>query len=138
MRQHLVALRTKIIDAALVSKVWIVDVQDLPQYPYVLLSPSQRPGAGQVLCGTDVSSIFDVLLTSVADHPTDAIDLADAVKRLLAPEASPSRLTLPGRHVEVQWLRTEVVDVDRVVDLPGTNSHPAYRKDSYRIYSTPL
>lgn len=60
-----------------------------------------------------------------------------AIRQAVAPGLGPSPLPVAGRHVTVQWVRSEFVSTDRDVTYAATNRHPGFGVDTYRVTSQP-
>ena len=59
------------------------------------------------------------------------------LRAALTPGLAPTRLAVEGRYVTVEWVRGEFVSTDRDVTTPGTNKHPGFGVDTYRVVSQP-
>lgn len=114
--------------------VYFGDVPEKPSFPYVLLWSGAGRMRSESLCGTrDV--LRDTLgVTMVAATPEGVLMFAPDVRALLDGWAP----TVPGRHCdELRVYDSQPVVVDRNIALTGTNRHPSYVVDLYRISSTP-
>lgn len=136
MRDHIAAMRATLTAAGLASHY--VTVEGAPSYPYVLLSPGiSSPHPDAPLCDSFATLAFDILVTAVAGTPDGADIVAARAKAALCPGDRPTALVVAGRRASIRWERTETAGVDRDVTIPNTKRNPAFRKDSYRIESTP-
>ena len=61
--------------------------------------------------------------------------------RNIKAEFSPTRVGTPlavaGRNARLVFVRSEFVDVDQDTTITGTNRHPAFGVDTYRLISEP-
>ena len=136
MRDHIAALRATLAAAGLTSHY--VTVEGSPTYPYVLLSPGlSAPHPDAPLCDSFATLAFDILVTAVAGTPDGADIVAARARAALCPGDRPTILPVAGRRASIKWERMETAGVDRDVTIPNTNRNPAFRKDSFRIESTP-
>ena len=106
--------------------------------PYASLSapghgvPDDEPAATET---EDVAADVRLLVTDTTESNVHA-RLA-VLRRTLAPGGVPAPLSVPGRHVTLQWVRSEFVGTDRDVTVPGTSKHPGFGVDTYRVASQP-
>lgn len=116
------------------------DDQDVvPPVPFLVLrgawgSPEQMP-----VC--DVTDDLDtaVFITCTAGTAEGALVVADRVRAHLSPGRRWTALAVDGRAAQIRWVRNEVEpQIDRDLRLPGSNRHPGFAVDSYRLHSTPL
>lgn len=117
--------------------VYIGDVPDAPAYPYVLLwsSAGNQVGASIDDVHRDLEALVGV--TVAATTPRNALMEADRVRGVLAAGGRRVALTVTGRRASLRLYDSRPVEVHRSVTLPGTNRHPAYVVDLYRVHSTP-
>lgn len=135
MRAHIAAIKALIPSA---YTVYFVDVPSAPTYPYVLLWTSAgSPGLEVSACGTNLDIDAVVGVTHVATNPDAALIVTSKVRAALQPNGRILPLTVAGRAAWLKFYDAQNVQVDRDVTLPGTNSHPAYAVDMYRLTSTP-
>ena len=74
----------------------------------------------------------DVRIRAVAGTPKGVGILLDQARASV-----PGRLTVAGRRAEVQWTRSEFIDLDRDSTIPATNRHPAVGVETYTLTSQP-
>lgn len=132
MRSHLLAVKALI--APLGYQVYIGDVPGAPLHPYVLLWASGGRLVSDEMCGRqdDLNDTFGV--TMVATNADAALMMPGPIRGVLI-GAQPA---LAGRHVQpLRLSHSEPVQTDQQVTLPGTNRHPAYVVDQYRLISEP-
>lgn len=90
-------------------------------------------GAGEAsLCGPGESLSTDVRLTARAELGGAVSVMLDRARRQAM---VPLALSVPGRSVTVQWVRSEFVAPDLDIVLPETNTSPFYGIDTYRLVS---
>lgn len=110
----------------------------IPPMPYfVLAGPTWGTPEEAPVCGVDEALDAEFRLTAVAANPESAAILLGRARRLLSPGTAWTRIPYVGRRVQVKFVRSEVLDVDRDVTIPATNRHPGYGVDSYRLVSEP-
>lgn len=107
-----------------------------PQVPYLVLEvgysgllPDELP-----VCGPDGDMQFDLRVKAVG-YPADSPPKVQArVRNLLAPGLGESRLSVPGRLIDVSYTRTEIASqVDMDVVVPTFNRHPSWGVDTYEV-----
>jgi hypothetical protein len=122
------------IKAALTGSItaYYVDVPDVAAYPYVLLwGTAGNPGIEtSVAADTDMSDLLGA--TVVDTTPYNVLRAADIVRGIL------NGLLLPvaGRRALLSFEFSSTVQPDKTITLPGTNSHPFYTVDRYRLTDT--
>lgn len=132
MRAHIDAIMAML--APLGHAVYFVDVPDLPAMPYILVwSSAGTPGREVPLCDERTDLDTQIGVTSVAATPLGALTLSASVRALL----DGSEPVTPGRSARLDLADSRPVDVDRQVTIPGSDRHPAYGVDLYRLRSTP-
>lgn len=131
MLAHIAAVKALL--APLGYAVYYVDVPEAPTLPYVLLwGTGGTPGPERPLSGpTDLTDRLGV--TCVAGTPEGVLIVAARVRGVLD-GAEP---TVTGRRAWLHLWDSRAVQVDRDVTFPGTNRHPAYGVDLYRLTSAP-
>lgn len=135
MREHVTALKAAL--APLGYPVHFVDVVGEPAYPYVLLWTSAgTPSTELPLC--DTADIDDTVgVTGVGLSPEAVLAVLSRVRGVLSPSGRPVPLTVPGRAAWTRLRDSRTVQADRDVTVTGTNRHPFYGVDLYRLVSTP-
>lgn len=104
----------------------------------VLSSPGYGDAVEDSICGTGDDLDVPLRVTAVAGTPDGAVIMLNRVRALLSPGRDETRVPAEGLDVRVRFTRSEVVDVDRDVTITGTNRHPAYGVDTYRLVSQPV
>lgn len=138
MIDHLEALRDRIGTLPGVS-AFIGQVPNNTPFPYVSLSAPGHDSPGDApVCGPGGWLSADVRVMVTDDIESNTYRTLAAIRDLLAPGLRPTPLTVPGRHVEVTWVRSEFVTTDRSVTYGATNRHPGYGVDTYHIDSQRL
>ena len=115
------------------------DPHVVPRVPYLVLRGAWRSPDDMPVC--DATGYLDtsVYVTGTADTAEGALVVLDRVRNYLSPSLAATALVMQGRRAEVRWLRSEVPpQVDRDLRLPGSNRHPGFGVDSYRLTSAPL
>lgn len=59
------------------------------------------------------------------------------IKAELSPTRAGTPLVVAGRNARILHVRSEFVDVDQDTTITGTNRHPAFGVDTYRLVSEP-
>ena len=115
------------------ADAYYVDVPAGAGYPYFLVwSTAGQPGSAPELAA--VGDLEDLIgITSVDTTPANALVTASAGRALLD-GAHPA---VTGRQVTLTLVESQRVQVDRDYRIPGTNTHPAFAVDLYRLMSTP-
>lgn len=116
---------------------YFTDVPDDRTFPYYLLwAPGGVPGADRPL-SLDLDDISATLgVTSVAATPAGVLTAQADGRALIAPNGAGELVTASWRV----WLRlfdSRPVDVDRQETVAGTDLHPAFGVDLYRLTATP-
>ena len=137
MIAHLQALRDRIRTLRGVS-AFVGQVPDGTRFPYVSLAAGYDPGDELPVCGPGGALSADVRVMVTDDIESNTYRTLAAIRDLLTPGLSPTRLDVPGRFVEVTWVRSEFVTTDRSVTYGASNRHPGYGVDTYHIDSQPL
>lgn len=104
---------------------------------YVVLS-APGWGADPEAAVSQLSESFaaEVRVTAVA--PTvDGVAIMLGRLRGLVANRAPVRVTVSGRVAWLQFVRSEVIDVDRSTVAPGTTLSPAFGVDTYLLTSEP-
>lgn len=111
---------------------------EIPPVPYfVLAGPSWGLPEEAPVCGVDEALDAEFRLTAVAANPEAAGILLGRARAVLSPNGEWARIPYEGRRVEVKFVRSEVIGVDRDVTIPKSNRHPGYGVDTYRLVSEP-
>lgn len=136
MREHVAAIRSAL--SVLPYDVHFVDVQGEPDYPYVLLWTSAGvPSSELPLCDTATDLDDTVGVTGVAESPEAALAVLGKVRGVLSPSGGPEPLVVPSRAAWLRLRDSRTVQADRDVTITGTNRHPFFGVDLYRLVSTP-
>lgn len=136
MKAHLDALAARVV--ALQYPAHIVWATGALTYPYaVLSSPAWDSPAELPLCGFDTRVSFDVRVKVVAGTPQGVYVALERIRDDLSPGGRSSALAVLGRFAHVKFVRSEFVDVDESTTLTGTDHHPAFGVDTYRVDSQP-
>ena len=140
MIRHLHALRERLSDRA---PVHIGGVEGepgtVPVPPYLIAWSSAGEAGRDPSIGGACGSMSDMVgVTCVAGTEEGAIILATSVREDLTPGFGPGSITVPGRHVTLTHSQSRPVQVDRDVRITGTNTHPAYGVELFRLDSQPL
>ena len=136
MIAELDALKARI--SALGISAHVGQVPSTTPMPYASLSapghdvPEDAPAATATL---DVAGDVRVLVTDTTESNVHV--RLRMIRADLSPTGVPAPLTVPGRMATVQWVRSEFVSTDRDVTVPGTNKHPGFGVDTYRVVSQP-
>ena len=104
---------------------------------YVVLSSKAWDDAEEPAINTDASFATDLRLKAVAGTVNGVDIMLARIRGLLWPARQPAVLSVPGRDATVRYLRSEFIDVDQSTTVTGTNRHPAFGVDTYRITSDP-
>lgn len=113
--------------------VHLVAAPDTARPPYMLVwSSAGRPSPEADAAGMSAGIDDTVGVTCVAGTPDGALIVADDARLALA-----GGVTVPGRLVWLSLSDSRPVQVDRDVTFAGTDTHPAYVVDLYRLQSTP-
>lgn len=106
--------------------------------PYVLLWASAGvPVEERSECGPGGEFTDALGVTAVAGTPDGVWIVQEAVRGVLSPGGRTTRHDVDG---DVMWLAlfdSRAVQIDRDVTITGTNRHPAFGVDLYRLTSTP-
>ena len=89
------------------------------------------------VCGTSDTLDTDIRVKAVTGTPEGVLTMLARIRGLLSPQLAETRLPLTGRRVSVRFARSEFVDVDTDQTITGTNRHPAFGVDTYRLTSEP-
>ena len=115
------------------------DLPPVSQVPYVVLESTGPDDPEEASVGADAYREFDLrmrIVTSVADAvPKVRVRVQG---RLAGPRQGAVRIPMVGRGLFIEWLGSDVGwQVDRDITFAGTNTHPSYGVDAYRVYSHP-
>ena len=102
----------------------------------VLSAPAWGEESERAIGCSSSQFAVEVRVTAVAGTPEGVDIMLGRVRRRIGHD--PQRLAVGNRHASVQFVRAEVVDVDRDVTIVGTNRHPAYGVDTYLLVSHPI
>ena len=144
MRSHLNALAAHL--AALGYPVHLyranppagADEDTVPPVPYLVLRGAWDSGDEIPLSDATTTLDTEVRVTATATTAEGAGVVLDRVRGLMSPRSDWTRVPMEGRVVQVKRARAEIEpDVDMDLRLPGSNRHPGFGVDSYRLHSTP-
>lgn len=117
---------------------FIGQVPSTTPMPYASLSaPSWGETDDPTVCRAGDEAAVDVRLLVTDTTESNAHTRLGLLRATLTPGLSPTRLAVAGRYVTVEWVRSEFVGTDRDVTVPGTNKHPGFGVDTYRVVSQP-
>lgn len=114
------------------------DEDTVPPVPYLVLRGAW--GSGDEVPASDSTTTLDteVRVTATATTAEGAGVVLERVRGLLSPRSDWTSVPMDGRVVQVKRARAEIdPDVDMDLRLPGSNRHPGFGVDSYRLHSTP-
>ena len=132
MKAHIDAVRAAL--ATVGYKVYYVAAPASPVLPYFIVwSSAGRPALEVDVTGTTDGIDTPVGVTAVAGSPDGVLMMQGLARAALS-----KPLEVPGRIVWLSLFDSQNVQVDRDVTLPGTNAHPAYGVDLYRLQSVPV
>lgn len=116
------------------SRIWA----DSPPAQYLVLSGRAWDSAGEAAL-TEVTDTVDtdLRIKAVTGTPDGVGIMLARVRGVLSPNQAASKIAMAGRSVWVQFVRSEFIDVDTDTTITGTNRHPAYGVDTYRLLSEP-
>ena len=140
MRAHLRALQTAL--APLGYPVHLIHAEgrsdvEVPPVPYLVLrAPTWGDPDDLPVCGPGADLDARVLITGTASTAEGALVVLGRVRTHLAPETV---LDVEGRYATVTGHRSELEpQVDQDLRLPGSDRHPGFGVDSYRLTSSPI
>lgn len=138
MRAHLNAIR-EVLELVLDVPAFLIDATGVTEARYVIVSPGYRRVGETGLDAATGALNTEVRVTSVADTADGCLIIVENARRRLSPNMGWGLLPVDGRGAETRWERLEVpAQADRDITLPGTNRHPVYQVDTYRLVSEPL
>lgn len=132
---HYDALKTHL--APLGYPVWLHWCADITDQYLVVSGPAWDVAQDMPVGGIDAGAASDVRVKAVTGTPEGVEIMLARVRGLLSPNLAPSFVPYAGHAVEVRFLRSEFVDVDRSSTITGTNRHPAFGVDAYRLIVQP-
>lgn len=113
-------------------------VEVVPPVPYLVLGGAWDPGAELPVCGSTDTLDTEVRLTAAATTAEGAGVVLDRARTLLSPRANWTAFPMGDRVAQVKRARNEIPPgVDMDLRLPGSNRHPGFGVDSYRLHSIP-
>lgn len=131
IRQHYEAVKELIPG---LFTVYLFDVPERPDYPYVVMWGSPGQETTHALAGPLDDFEADARATSVGPTYESCLVLAQAVRTALN-QAAP---VVPGRHCHPLRLRPALdIQPDRTITLPETDTHPIFCVDEFTILSEP-
>ena len=134
MTAHLAAIRNRLATAHPAYTAIDLFAPEPGRTPtfLVLEAPPMGADLDAALCDTRASFTVDIRLRAVGGTPT-GVDIILWNAR----NSIPGTIDVPGRHVTIDWTRSELLDVDPDTTIPGTNRHPAVGVDTYTLTSQP-
>lgn len=113
-------------------------VDTVPAVPYLVLRGAWDSGDEIPACDKSATLDTEVRVTATATTAEGAGVVLDRVRALLSPLSNWTAVPMADRLVQVKRARAEIEpDVDMDLRLPGSNLHPGFGVDSYRLHSTP-
>lgn len=107
--------------------------------PQVVIEAPPTGDRGELsACGTTSAVDDTVRVKAVAGTSEGVAMMLARIGEVLSPGREVRRLPMPGRALDVVWVRSEFVAADTSVTIPSTNRHPAVGVDSYRVVSQPI
>ena len=139
MRAHLQALRTLLAPLGYPVHLFHAEGRsdvEVPPVPYLVLrGPSWADPDDEPVCGPGADLDARVMVTATASTVEGALVVLARVRNHLMPHAV---LPVAGRHAALTRHRSEVEpQVDQDLRLPGSDRHPGFGVDSYRLHSVP-
>lgn len=131
---HLKAVQTRL--AGLGYPVELAYAPTSRQY-VVLSAPPWRAPDDERLAAGDLGLDIDLRVKAVTGTVDGVAIMLRDIRALLSPWLLPQRLDTPGWETWIRWQRSEVLDVDDSTTLTGTNRHPAFGVETYRLTSEP-
>lgn len=114
------------------------DEGTVPPVPYLVLNGSWGVGDEIPVCDETETLDTEFRLTATATTAEGAGVVLERARGLLSPRANWTAVPMTDRVVQVKRARAEIVPtVDMDLRLPGSNRHPGFGVDSYRLHSTP-
>ncbi|MHB1173407.1 MAG: hypothetical protein ACYCZY_13180 [Lacisediminihabitans sp.] len=104
----------------------------VPQQYVLIVTGTGDPASEVDVTGTTDDIDARVMVKIVGQTPDAALGMAGKVQTALA-----APITVPGRVVWLSRTGSLDVQVDRDVTITGTNTHPAFTTDFYRLISVP-
>lgn len=89
------------------------------------------------VCGLTDDLDTDVRVRAVTGTVAGVGTMLTRIRSLLSPNMGETVVPMGGRTVRVRYERSEFLDVDRDTTIAGTERHPAYGVDTYRLISEP-
>lgn len=133
MRGHVLAAKALLEQTG--REVYIGEVEGAPTFPYYLLWTSTGRERTESLQADDDFLDDTIYLTTAGitaeSVMTAAVDARGRLRRAI--------LAVPGHRVEPLRLEPDQqpITVDRDVVIPGTQRHPQFGVDGYRLVSQP-
>ena len=98
----------------------------------VLEAPAWASDPDEPICATSSAFQTEVRLKAITGTPEGVTIMLGHARSVL-----PGVVPVAGRHVTVEWARSEFIDMDTSVTIPGKNRHPAYGVDTFILTSQP-
>lgn len=144
MRSHLQALAAHLAPLGYPVHLYRANPQPgdpgdmVPPVPYLVLRGAWDSGDEIPLSDSTTTLDTEVRVTATATTAEGAGVVLDRVRALLSPRSDWTSVPMEGWVVQVKRARAEIEpDVDMDLRLPGSNRHPGFGVDSYRLHSTP-
>ena len=129
---HVAALKAVLSGGGFV--VYVGDVTGTVSYPSVMIQAATGLPVSVNLASDQEEVSEGVNVTVVDDSPANCMVTIEAVRALLHGLV----IEVDGRSCEpLRLTGAQPVVVDRDVTITGTNRHPAYGVDTWRLVSTP-
>ena len=109
-----------------------------PPAQYVVLGAKGWESPESALCTTSSSIDTDIRVRAVTGTPEGVVIMLDRIRNLLSPSLAETKITVAGRDVAIRFVRSEFIDIDQDTTITGTNRHPAFGVDTYRLISEPV
>lgn len=104
-------------------------------FPRLVITPAygvlgDRPLSDDV---TEVEQ--DIRVTAAGASTEAALAAAERARTCLSPGLGWRRVTTPGWSTSAKFVRHEMTEVDRDVQLTGTDTHPVYTVETFHVSS---
>ena len=139
MRAHLQALQTLLAPLGYPVHLFHAEGRsdvEVPPVPFLVLrAPTWSDPDDLPVCGPGADLDARVSVTGTASTVEGALVVLSRVRRLLMPHTV---VPVEGRYATLTGHRSEVdPQVDPDLRLPGSDRHPGFGVDSYRLHSVP-
>ncbi|MGO1607595.1 MAG: hypothetical protein ACTHXF_08970 [Brevibacterium yomogidense] len=104
-------------------------------FPRIVVTPAYgTPGERPLSDDLDLVEM-DIRVASAGATLKVALDAAERARRALSPGLGLRRIPMPGWVASTKFRRHEMTEVDRDVQLTGTNTHPVYTVEAFHVSS---